>query len=70
MATTIIPPTATARTVRALAHRLRKLCRRAEQDVAFDLKAASNYLEAFAETLRRKPPPHGGGRDTTGQGGR
>jgi hypothetical protein len=58
-----------ATTVLALARRLRQQSRRAEQDVAFDLKAASNYLEAFAATLRRERTSRGV-RNTTDAGAR
>jgi hypothetical protein len=40
-----------ANDVLALAKRLRKRSRRAESDVAFDVRAASNYLEELAKLI-------------------
>jgi hypothetical protein len=40
-----------ANDILALAKRLRKRSRRAENDAAFDLKAASNYLEELAKLI-------------------
>jgi hypothetical protein len=47
--------------VLALARRLRQRSRRAEHDAAFDLRAASNYLEELAKLIDEQTETTDGG---------